>query len=90
MRFLVDLYRWLILLVLAFGLIGGVWLGTALMFGPLATAPQRITYIAIAVGVAVTTILGLGVTATFISIHDRLADIADALNRAADRDRGSL
>jgi hypothetical protein len=84
MRFLVDLYRWLILMVLAVALIAGTWLGVELAVGSLATAPQRTIYIAALIGAGIMIVLSLGITATFISIHDRLADIADSFtNRNA-------
>lgn len=89
MRFLVDLYRWLILLVLAVALIAGSWLSASIAFGPLANDPQRMIYVAALIGAGIIIVLGLGITATFISIHDRLADIAQSLAVRAD-DRSAL
>jgi hypothetical protein len=89
MRFLVDLYRGLILLILAIALIAGFYLGFMLSVGPLASTPMWSIYIACFAAGAVIVILCLGITATFISIHDRIAEmavqskrIADALDRA--------
>lgn len=79
MRFLVDLYRWLMLLALAIALVAGTWLGVSLAIGPLASAPQRFFYIAVLISTGIVVVLSVGLTATFISIHDRLMDIADTL-----------
>ena len=84
MRFLVDLYRVLILFILAVALIAGSWLAFSLIGGPLATSPQRVYLTTLLIGGVVTVILGLGITATFISIHDRIAAIALNSERAAD------
>ncbi|MCP3733846.1 hypothetical protein M9979_03005 [Sphingomonas sp. RP10(2022)] len=91
MRFIVDLYRWLILLALAVMLVMASWLGASLMFGPLSTIPFRDAYLGALAGGAVVVILMLGITATFISMHDRLSDVADALDRLTPAtDRASL
>ena len=83
MRFMVDLYRLLILLILAIALVVGTWLGISLAAGPLSTDPQRMLYTVLLIGGAIATILALGITATFISIHDRIAEIADQAQRVA-------
>ncbi|WP_242096720.1 hypothetical protein [Sphingomonas sp. CROZ-RG-20F-R02-07] len=84
MRFIVDLYRILILLILAIALVLGSWLGISLIGGPLASDPLRLYYATLLVGGFIVIVLGLGITATFISIHDRIADIASQSERAAD------
>ena len=84
MRFLVDLYRIVILLILAVALVFGSWLGFSLIGGPLATDPQRIYYASLLIGAVVMTVLGLGITAMFISTHDRIAAIALHSERMAD------
>lgn len=85
MRFIVDLYRVLILLILAVALVFGSWLGASLIGGPLASDPQRPYYATLLIGAVILTVLGFGITATFISIHDRIADIARYAERIADR-----
>lgn len=84
MQFLVDLYRGLILLILALALIGGSWFGFVLAFGALATDSQKPVYLAVLIGAGVLIVLTLGITATFISIHDRIAEISRQIKRMAD------
>ena len=90
MRFLVDLYRVIVLAMVAVCLIGGFYLISLLMMGG---APVELNAAAIMAMLAggVCFILFFGLTATFISIHDRIAEIshqsarlADALERIAD------
>lgn len=93
MRFIVDLYRFIIVAFCAVALIGGaVALFAALdTNGPLAGAyPGWVS--AIAAAVAVMFILTVGGLAMIISIHDRHAELANAagttaaaLERIADR-----
>lgn len=82
MRFLVDLYRRLIFLVLAGAIIGGSWF----IFSQDLTAanPQRMTLIFGLISIVAATIVGLGVIAIFISTHDRIAEIARNSARIAD------
>jgi hypothetical protein len=84
MRFIVDLFRGLILLFLALVIIGASWLAFMIAFGSMANDPLKLAYIAGILGGAVAIILGLGVTATFISIHDRIAEISAHSRRVAE------
>jgi hypothetical protein len=91
MRFIVDLYRWLIFLVLAVLLATASWLAASLLFGQLSDIPFRDAYLDVLGGGAAVVILMLGITATFISMHDRLADMAATMERLAPTlDRTSL
>lgn len=84
MRFIVDLYRFLILLFLAIGLISASYFAFALSFGPMADEPNKLAFVAALIVVAIAVILGLGLTATFISIHDRIAEISNNTRKLAD------
>lgn len=84
MRFIVDAYRLIILAILAAALIGGSYLLFSVL---LASDPQSqlggwaiVWFLATAIVIVLT----IGVTATFISIHDRLVDIADHSRRIAE------
>lgn len=89
MRFLVDLYRWLILLIIAAAIIGCSWFAFSQDLS--AANPQRVLFIYGLVGAILVIVLGLGITATFISIHDRIAEIADQSRRIADvLERGEM
>jgi hypothetical protein len=83
MRFLVELYRYLILLLLVLTVIA-VSFGIA-KFATSTDVATEITagMIALAVLGAVFVILSLGITATFISMHDRLCDLASSTERLA-------
>lgn len=84
MRFIVDAYRIIILAFLAAALIGGSYL----LFSVLLASDLQNSLSGWAtlwfVMTAIVVILTIGITATFISIHDRLADIADHSRRMAD------
>lgn len=79
MRVIVNLYRWIILLsllaIVAAVVLGAVAIGNA---GGLQD-PMLAAYGAAAFIGLVFVILTLGITATFISIHDRHGEIADEL-----------
>ena len=84
MRFIVDAYRVILLGLLALALIGGSYFlfsarladGPSGQYGGLALIWFLVS--------AMVVILTIGATATFISIHDRLAEIADHSRRIAD------
>ena len=85
MRFLVDLYRVIVLAALA----AGVILASYLIFSLFMNAGswrEELTGLALvaatAVGIAV--VLAIGLVATFISIHDRLVNLAASADRIAD------
>jgi hypothetical protein len=94
LRFLVDLYRILVLGCLALVLIAAAFLGFSLGFGGYVfDSPFALPAV---IGITVGVIVLLGVVATFIAIHDRLAEltaqaarIADSLERSA-APRGDL
>ena len=79
MRFIVDLYKLIIYFTLAVLIIGVVLFVAELvkMGGSNPALVGLSLYILVAVFVAV--IVSLGILATFISIHDRHAEIADEL-----------
>lgn len=94
MRFLVDLYRWIVLLLVGASLILGFFILFLVIASP---APPYLDgmVLMIIIACALWFILLFGVTATFISIHDRIAEIshhaaraADSLERLADRAGG--
>lgn len=84
MRFLVDLYRYLIIAVcglvligLTYGIVSGIGSGVFdTAAGPL--------WIFGAVIIVVSMILGLGLVAIAISIHDRHAELVSEVERIAD------
>lgn len=82
MRFLVDLYRVLILAGLAIALIAGSYL-VLMSFGRPGGAELGGYVLTMVIATAIIVIFGIGMTATFISIHDRLAEIADNSARIA-------
>jgi hypothetical protein len=92
MRFLVDLYRVLILIFLAVFLVAGTWAAFSFGFGTFANNPAAQAYLFTGLGfAAIVVIIGLGVTATFISIHDRIAELAAQSARIADAlERGQV
>jgi hypothetical protein len=78
-RFIVDLYRYIVFAVLAVLIIGCVFAGLEInqLTGP--QSPYMAFYVISAVAVAIGAIIGLGITATFISIHDRHAELVDEI-----------
>lgn len=82
MRFLVDLYRLLIFAGLAVGLIAGSYI-VILSFGRAGSAELGGYALGLVVATAIIVVFGIGLTATFISIHDRLAEIAENSARIA-------
>lgn len=85
MRFLVDLYRVIVLAALAAGVILASYLIFSL-FMHAGSWREELTGLALvaatAVGIAV--VLAIGLVATFISIHDRLVSMASCTDRIAD------
>ena len=82
MRFLVELYRILVLGCLALVLIAGAFLAFSLGFGGYGfDSPLTLPAI---IGITVGLIVLLGFLATFIAIHDRLADLTAQTERVAD------
>lgn len=84
MRFLVDLYRVIVLGALALALIGGSYLVFTVAFEGDAPAELGIVAIAGLVAAAIWVVLAIGLIATFISIHDRLVELSDNSARIAD------
>lgn len=80
MRFIVDLYRYLIFGILAVLIIGVVFGG--LQLGASAAIPQWVLgiYVAGGLAVAVVLIMLIGLTATIISIHDRHVELVEAIH----------
>ncbi len=84
MRFLVDLYRFLLLAALGLGVVAASYVVFALFMQNSAWKQEfgGLALIAVIV-VGVLVILSIGLTATFISMHDRMADIAENTDRIA-------
>jgi hypothetical protein len=76
MRFIVDVYRYVILGGIALAIITVVY--AALKVGTISTAYGSTVLIGGA-ALIVITVMSLGITATFISLHDRHAEAVDEL-----------
>ncbi len=78
MRFIVDVYRYLLLAVCGLTIIAAALLTLAAIdpSGPL-SEQFRGSVLLIAAGLLLLLVLNLGVVAVLISIHDRHAEIAD-------------
>lgn len=85
MRFLVDAYRYLILVFLALALTGASYGILTLFLRGEEAAPIAGVALVGAVSAIVFVVLSIGLIATFISIHDRLADIAFHMRSLAER-----
>lgn len=84
MRFIVELYRLLILAILALALITASFVVFRVIQNPELTTGTS-AYVMAAVFVAIVfMILSIGITATIISMHDRLASVAKSAASAAD------
>ncbi|MGS1018113.1 hypothetical protein [Allosphingosinicella humi] len=81
MRFIVDLYRWLVLLGIGCLLIGVVYAGLKIATAEGDFGPFTGVYVAIAFAVFIGIVLAFGLTAAFISIHDRHCELVDELRR---------
>lgn len=81
MRFIVDLYRYIILGTLAVLIIGMVFGLLKLSTFDSTLYPFLGFYAAGAVLLLLSIIIMLGVTATFISIHDRHAELVDEIRQ---------
>lgn len=76
MRFIVDIYRYVILAGIAAAIIGVVFFG--LKIGTLSTGYRS----AVLIGggaLILLAVMSLGITATFISLHDRHAELVAEL-----------
>lgn len=85
MRFLVELYRYLILIFLVLTIVAVSFV--VAKFAMSTGVENQMTGWMVAGSIlgAIIVILSLGVTATFISMHDRLCDIATSTERLAAR-----
>lgn len=79
MRAIVDLYRYILLGTLGLLIVGIVFGGLELTKLTAAGTPFLMFYILGAIALIVLAIIGLGITATFISIHDRHAELVDEI-----------
>lgn len=93
MRFIVDLYRVILIAALAGALIFGTYL-VVVAFGAGDNGMLGGVALFTLITVAIMVVLGIGVTAAFVSIHDRIAEISEsadkivaALDRIAERER---
>jgi len=77
MRFVVELYRFLILGLLAFCLIAASYVISKVLMSPEATSGTAWYLIAGILTAFGLMILGIGVTATFISMHDRIEELSN-------------
>ena len=79
MRFIVELYRLLILAILALAIISASFIIFKVAQNPDLTSGAS-AYVMVAVfTAAIFVILSIGITATFISMHDRLESIAKSV-----------
>ncbi|QKR99208.1 hypothetical protein F9288_05735 [Sphingomonas sp. CL5.1] len=79
MRFIVDLYRYLIFAILAVMIVGAVYGLLKLSQLPTEIAPLMMLYGLGAISLFVGLIMMLGLTATFISIHDRHCELVEEI-----------
>jgi len=79
MRFIVELYRLLVLALLAIGLIAASYLVSRILMSPEASAGTSGLAIVAVVTAAAFLILAIGITATFISIHDRIEELSQSV-----------
>jgi len=88
MRFIVDLYRYIVFIALAAAIIVTVF--GLLEVSKLTDGNSQATglYVAGFLAALVVLILALGITATFISIHDRHAELVDELRGLREDLRG--
>jgi uncharacterized membrane protein YhaH (DUF805 family) len=83
MRFVVDAYRYIII---GFLVLIVVAISYAITMAYTADTSSDLTPLFLVYGAGLVTvmILGIGLTAVFISLHDRVAEIAIAIGRLAD------
>lgn len=79
MRAVVDLYRYILLGTLGLLIVGIVFGGLELTQLTAVGTPFLVFYVLGAISVIVLAIIGLGITATIISIHDRHAELVDEI-----------
>lgn len=79
MRFIVDFYRYVILAGIALMIIAVVFLGLEIAAQDSPLAEYSWTFVAVGALVIAIYVMTLGMTATFISVHDRHAEIVDEL-----------
>ena len=83
MRFIVELYRVLVIGMLALAIIAASYIFFRVIQAPEMATGTGIYVLIACFTVAVFVILSMGITATFISIHDRLEDIANSAQTLA-------
>lgn len=88
MRFIVDLYRLLILLGLAATIIAFVYVCLKVATMPELGSDVAIDFAAVAILLLMLMVIGLGLTATIISIHDRHSELVDEVRNLNDHLRG--
>ena len=88
MRFIVDLYRYIIFAALALLIIGTVYVVLELGRASGFNSPMFAGYIGGAIALFVIVVLSLGIMATFISIHDRHVEIVDELRALREQNGG--
>ena len=81
MRFIVDLYRYIILGILALLIIGLVFGIIKLTTIDSSLYPLAGLYAVGGVGVLISIVMLLGLTATFISIHDRHVELVEEIRQ---------
>ena len=81
MRFIVDLYRYIILGILALLIIGLVFGIIKLTTIDSSLYPLAGLYAVGGVGVLLSIVMLLGLTATFISIHDRHVELVEEIRQ---------
>lgn len=84
MRFIVDAYRMVILVILAIVIILLAFVLFTFFFNKQLVPDLTIVSILSLVGISGFIIIALGATAIFISVHDRIAEASDQLHRIAD------
>ena len=77
MRFIVEIYRMLILISLAFAIIVSSYTVFEVIQAPELPSGTGALVVVAALTAAIFIIVSLGITATFISMHDRLEELAD-------------
>jgi hypothetical protein len=82
MRFIVEVFRVLVLVLLALLLVGAAFVGFTLAIGGF-RIETGLAWPVVA-GIFAAMVVGLGLVGTFIAIHDRLAEMALGLQRVAD------
>lgn len=79
MRFIVDLYRYILLLLIAVTIIAFVFIGLMLIAGSDNLPGTGPAFVFGALAFLVFEIMLLGMAAVFISVHDRHAELVDEL-----------